>query len=120
MMNNARPIITALMIYALAVASLIPPGFMPGQGADGKNTIVICIGAFEAEIPNPDEGDTPNHTGEGLCAYTPVLAAEIPVTPHLPNPSTIHEAGTLALARLDSQTTHPYHGRAPPHLISIG
>ena len=43
--RKTRLLVGLLLLPALAARMLVPPGFMPGTGADGAPTMQMCHGA---------------------------------------------------------------------------
>jgi hypothetical protein len=56
-----RRLPSLLVVIALAVAGLIPTGWMPGSSTDGKVLLVICTGTGPVETWVDLGGDTPDH-----------------------------------------------------------
>jgi hypothetical protein len=82
-MITARRAISHLLLLLLLARSLVPVGYMPAFGADGKVQIVICTGHGPATV-SVDASKTPmgtQHGGSGhsadphdICPFAPVLS----------------------------------------------
>jgi hypothetical protein len=87
-----------LLLPALAARLLVPPGFMPGTGADGAPTMQMCHGAGPlpgaAQPATSDDGHTPRDRvhHEAPCVFAaagstapPPVAAIVYGTPQAPD-----------------------------------
>ena len=87
-----------LLLPALAVRMLVPPGFMPGTGADGAPSIQMCHGAGPlpnaAQPANSHDGQAPSDRAphEAPCVFAaagsaapPPVAAAVHDTPQAPD-----------------------------------
>jgi hypothetical protein len=90
--ERTRLIVGLLLVPALALRVLVPPGFMPGMGADDAPTMQMCHGAGPlpapasplpaGQDPAPDQGK--HH--ESPCAFAaagssaPPPAAAVPMS----------------------------------------
>ena len=83
--GRTRLIVGLLLVPALALRVLVPPGFMPGTGADDAPTMQMCHGAGPlpaGQDPAPEQGK--HH--ESPCAFAaagsnaPPPAAAVPLS----------------------------------------
>ena len=112
---SLNTLITAFLIYVMSVAAILPAGFMPGQGEDGQTTLIICTGAFTAEIPV--EGDTPNPSAHpdtpcAFCSLVTLDRVDSPTMTALNHTTSQPSVYTAPPKRSDPK--HAYTGRAPP------
>ncbi len=113
-----------LVLIALAVAGMIPTGWMPTVGEDGKVLMVICTadGAIEQWVDLGD--DTPSHEPDGhdgdrVCPFAALThVAALEDTPTIPldlapkRSPWAHEVFTHASAGFHWR----YDARGPPAL----
>jgi hypothetical protein len=59
--RSTRLVVGLLLLPALAVRVLVPPGFMPGTGADDAPTMQMChgLGPLPASTQHAPRGDDP-------------------------------------------------------------
>lgn len=77
-----RRLAAAVMVAALLVMALIPAGFMPSFGADGKVAIVICSGMGEKTVfVDADDAPAGTHQDTEACPY---FLAQSPTTMDAP------------------------------------
>jgi hypothetical protein len=87
-----------LLLPALAARLLVPPGFMPGTGADGAPTMQMCHGAgplpTTVQPATSNDGHTPGDRAhhEAPCVFAaagsaapPPVAAGVHGTPQAPD-----------------------------------
>ena len=87
-----------LLLPALAARMLVPPGFMPGTGADGAPSIQMCHGAgplpSAAQPADSHDGQAPSDRAphEAPCVFAaagsaapPPVAAVVHDTPQAPD-----------------------------------
>ncbi len=124
--RRTRLWVALLLLPALACRVLVPPGFMPGTGADHTLTMQMCHGAGplpqRAQSPERDDGQAPGNRGhhEAPCVFAaagtvapppitlPILdGVAVPVAvPTQPEPVVVH------------RTQHRAHSpRAPPPIV---
>lgn len=86
--GHRAALLTALLLTGLLLRSLMPVGFMPGIGADGQLTIVICtadgaksivVDADGNALPSPagDHGSADDHAA-APCAFSMLTALALP------------------------------------------
>lgn len=116
-----------MVILAVLARGLIPSGFMPVQGDDGKVEIVICTATGLTKVlvdahGAPHMGDgTDGDTGHTMqiCPFAPVLAfGALPPMPDFTPPVQAARAmaffyKSVALSRLEALA---YQAQAPPVL----
>lgn len=73
-----RITLSTLLFLAVFVQAFIPVGFMPGTGVA---TMVICSGMDRKTVTVDENGQPTENHKQSDCAYTPVLATSIPLTP---------------------------------------
>lgn len=86
----------AVLMLALLIGALVPAGFMPGRGQDGKVAVVICTGHGSA-IRMIDRADLPP------AAYKP--SAGVADSPGMPDSQ---DGGDGRRAAGDASFTCPY------------
>jgi hypothetical protein len=112
-----------LLLPALAVRLLVPPGFMPGTGADNAPTIQMCHGAgplpVSSSAPRSDHDDAPGKPfhHDAPCVFAAAgIAAPPPVV--LPVVDRLVASETLAPAVHQAPAPRTRHRaqspRAPP------
>ncbi|NIZ14822.1 DUF2946 family protein [Phaeobacter sp. HF9A] len=75
---------TYLGLLAILVAGLIPAGWMPGSGTEGKMLLVICTGDGPQELWVDPDGDTaPEHSEDKQGSRSCPFAAQAPVIAHV-------------------------------------
>jgi hypothetical protein len=118
--------VTLLLLPALACRMLVPPGFMPGTGADHAPTMQMCHGAGPlpqgAQSPARGDGQTPgNRTHhEAPCVFAAAgTAAPPPITlPILDGPAAPEIAPTQPGPAVFHRTLRRAHSpRAPPPIV---
>lgn len=96
--GHRAALLTAVLLAALLLRSLMPVGFMPGIGADGQLTIVICTAdgaksiAVDADgnaLPSPAHGPASDHSGAddhaaAPCAFSALATLALPDLAALP------------------------------------
>ena len=91
-------LVALLLLPALAARLLVPPGFMPGTGADGAPSIQMCHGAGPlpgaVQPATPDDGHAPGDRAhhEPPCVFAaagsaapPPVAAVVHGSPQAPD-----------------------------------
>lgn len=90
--ERTRLIVALLLLPALALRVLVPPGFMPGTGADDAPTMQMCHGAGPLPAPasplpaGQDPAPEQGRHHESPCVFAaagstaPPPAAAIPLT----------------------------------------
>ena len=88
---SARLMITRFRLFllimaglAVGVQSLIPAGFMPGEGGRAGSFITICSGMGEKTVYVPDEHAPDHQAAQNACAYSFLIAAAQPLPPVVP------------------------------------
>jgi len=116
-------LVALLLLPALAARMLVPPGFMPGTGADGAPSIQMCHGAGPlpastqpvpaGDDPAPDRG--PHH--EAPCVFAAAGSAAPPpvVSVALVAPQAVDaDASPPAITFFQRALHRPQAARAPP------
>lgn len=112
-------IIAALLFYVMSMSAMLPAGFMPGQGDNGQ-TIIICIGAFQAEVPVNDNDTHPTEAAHdnAPCAFSSVLSLDITTAPIIAGQMADHVMRPQMFGQATSQSSHYFYAeRAPPTFI---
>jgi hypothetical protein len=91
-------LVALLLLPALAARMLVPPGFMPGTGANGAPSIQMCHGAGPlpgaVQPATPDDGHAPGDRAhhEAPCVFAaagsaapPPVAAVVHGSPQAPD-----------------------------------
>jgi hypothetical protein len=112
-----------LLLPALAARMLVPPGFMPGTGADGAPTMQMCHGAgplpTAVQPPTPGNDDAPRDRvhHEAPCVFAaagsaapPPVAAVVHGTPQAPDAGPPTPKSIIVLRTLHRAQA----ARAPP------
>lgn len=115
----------ALMVLSLTAQALIPAGFMPGQGRDGRIEIVICSSSGPSSIfveakdsPYPlQEHPERKASHNEICPYAPVLTQSVlpPVVDVTP-PIIAQGPGLLPFTAVAAiyPVAKAYQAQAPP------
>ena len=92
-----RPWFSALLLTALLFRALVPVGFMPGVGTDGRFTVILCpgVGAVPAALATGHDShahmpgmahhsdhaqhDHAGHAAQSNCPYAGATAGMAPV-----------------------------------------
>lgn len=135
--KNSRVFLYSLMLLALMVRSVVPVGFMPSQGRNGKVEIVICTGSGPAtmlmdtdKIPaithdmpaghahDGQHGGKDGNSGSRLsCPYAPVLAQGLPGVAPVALPAVIYkdeQSFMLAASVPSGIVLKPWFSQGPP------
>ena len=96
--KTCQLVVLLLLLPALAALMLVPPGFMPGMGADGAPSIQMCHGAGPlpgaAQPATSHDGQAPSDRAphEAPCVFAaagsaapPPVAAVVHDTPQAPD-----------------------------------
>lgn len=113
------------VVLPLMVLGLFPAGVMPGQGADGAMTLVICTGNGPMlMVVDPATGSlkkAPAAAPQAACDWAMTRAAAMmPLPAVLPRPPEAMQRARLALASPEFRPAHDPRGlyaRGPPTRI---
>ncbi len=122
--RKTRLLVGLLLLPALAARLLVPPGFMPGTGADGAPTMQMCHGAgplptaVQPPTPGNDHapGDRAHHeppcvfAAAGMAAPPPVAA----VVHGTPQPAEVGRPPTPESIIVQRALYRAHSARAPP------
>jgi hypothetical protein len=121
--ERTRLIVALLLVPALALRVLVPPGFMPGTGADDAPTMQMCHGAGPlpapasplpaGQDPAPDQGK--HH--ESPCVFAAAGSTAPPPTAAVPlGTASATEVGpaTPLLVFVPRSVHRAQAARAPP------
>lgn len=78
MIRQSCQILSVFVLLALLLQALIPVGYMPSFGNDGKITMVICAGSTVKTVTidtNNENGHTQDDDAGKTCPYAPVNTA---------------------------------------------
>jgi len=118
--------VTLLLLPALACRLLVPPGFMPGTGANHAPTMQMCHGAGPlpqgTQSPAKGDGQRPGNPAhhEAPCVFAAAgTAAPPPITlPMLDGPAAPEAVASLPEPAVVFRTQHRAHSpRAPPPIV---
>ena len=118
--------VTLLLLPALACRMLVPPGFMPGTGADHAPTMQMCHGAGPlpqgVQSPAGGDGQTPGNRKqhEAPCVFAAAgTAAPPPFTlPILDGPATPDAVPSQPETAVFQRPQHRANApRAPPGIV---
>lgn len=118
--------VTLLLLPALACRMLVPPGFMPGTGADHAPTMQMCHGAGPlpqgVQSPAGGDGQTPGNPThhEAPCVFAAAgTAAPPPITlPTLDGPATPDAVPSQPETAVFQRPQHRANApRAPPVIV---
>ena len=124
--RRTRLWVALLLLPALACRVLVPPGFMPGTGADHTLTMQMCHGAGPlpqgAQSPAGDDGQAPGSRDQhnSPCVFAAAgTVAPPPVTlPVLEGPATAEAVPPPSEPVLVHRTQHRAQlPRAPPPIV---
>ena len=119
--------VTLLLLPALACRVLVPPGFMPGTGADHSPTMQMCHGAGPlpqgTQSPAKGDGQTPSNRThhEAPCVFAAAGTGAPPTIslPMLDGPATPDAVPSQPEPAVFYRTLHRAHSpRAPPPIVS--
>jgi len=121
--RSTRLLLGLFLLPALAFRVMVPPGFMPGTGADDAPTLQMCHGAGPlpastqpvpaGDDPAPDQG--PHH--EAPCVFAAAGSAAPPpvVSVALVAPQAVDaDASPPAITFFQRALHRPQAARAPP------
>ena len=130
-MKDMKPqYITAFILLAFLVKALVPVGFMPGEGTDGKIEIVICTGQgavtqlvdISHSPYNDDEHSKDEHqdsSSRQTCPYAPVLAQDVNTFVPASLPAVYPELFSFrVLSEKQNTLNRSYNAQAPPVLLA--
>lgn len=121
--GRTRLWVTLLLLPALASRVLVPPGFMPGTGADHTPTMQMCHGGGplprQAQSPAKDDGQAPGNRRhhQSPCVFAAAgTVAPPPITlPVLDGVAVAVAVPAQAEPAVVYRTQHRAHSpRAPP------
>lgn len=78
-----KPWFAALLVAALALRALLPPGYMPGTSPDGGFGLRLCslhapaVPASDDPAPRSNDGGSSQDT-HGVCPFAAALAGAAP------------------------------------------
>lgn len=122
MTSRLRSLFLNFALLAFVVRSLIPAGFMPGQGTEGFSPLVICSasgGSSTIYVPASGTPDGTSHAQhKDICVFAAAFATgalpAAPVLALLPAESPARFAATeFSLRGIE---TKPYLSQGPPVL----
>jgi hypothetical protein len=117
-----------LLLPALAGRMLVPPGFMPGTGADDAPTMQMCHGAgplpqgAQSPVDGGGQGSGDHQRHESPCVFAAAgTAAPPPIAlPTLATAATPDAIPAPTQSAIVQRTPHRAHSpRAPPVAIDL-
>ena len=106
--RNLRQLVWLLLVPALALRLLVPPGFMPGTDAGHGLTMQMCHGTGPLPTPMGHDPGQPQPRHDNPCVFAAAATVAPPPVLSLAATGVVHEFGE------PTPPVSPVFHRAPP------